>query len=251
MPGAEPTPPPVWEPEQWVDEGSVREEAVAAVVRAAPARRPGELDPATAERVGAAVGSTQRATRLRERLVAAYEALERERFADARRMANALVRELTDVSAVHEIIGLANYRLGAWRQAAVALERAQSLSPDAATLPVLMDCLRALRRHRDVESAWRELKSMSPSHEVMAEGRIVMAGSFADRGELRAALEVMQPAVARPKRIRDHHLRQWYVIADLHDRAGDTVSAARFFDLVARQDPGFVDVRQRLRGLGR
>ena len=114
-----------------------------------------------------------------------------------------------------------------------------------------MDCLRAMGRHREVESTWAELKDASPSHEVMAEGRIVMAGSFADRGDLKSAIEVMMTVAQRPKRVRDHHLRQWYVLADLLDRAGDTVSARRWFEAIAREDAEFVDVRARLRSLGR
>lgn len=155
------------------------------------------------------------------------------------------------MAAAHELVGFANYRLGSWRQAAVALERAQSLRPDPGTMPVLMDCFRALGRHRDVEQVWTELKDASPSHEVMAEGRIVMAGSLADRGELREAIAVMKPVTSKPKRIRDHHLRQWYVLADLLDRAGDTIGARRWFETIAAADGEFVDVRARLRSLGR
>jgi len=166
-------------------------------------------------------------------------------------MANALVRELSSVAAVHEIIGLANYRLGNWRPAAAALERSQDLRAEPSTLPVLMDCLRALGRHREVESVWRELKAMSPSHEVMAEGRIVAAGSLADGGDIAGAIALLEPASSRPKRVRDHHLRQWYVLADLHDRAGDVVAARRWFERILANDADFVDVRGRLRQLGR
>ena len=85
----------------------------------------------------------------------------------------------------------------------------------------------------------------------MAEARIVVAGSLADRGELKQAIELMQAAAKPPKRVRDHHLRQWYVLADLYDRAGDTVTAARWFREIAARDVAFADVRDRLRALGR
>ena len=236
---------------EWIDEGPVREEAVAAVERAERRRTPSDLSPTLAAEVDGASGGGQRAARLRERLLNAYEALERERFGDARRMANALVRELSSVAAVHEIIGLANYRMGNWRPAVAALERSQDLRAEPSTLPVLMDCLRALGRHRDVASVWNELKGMSPSHEVMAEGRIVAAGSLADGGDLGGAIALMEPATARPKRVRDHHLRQWYVLADLHDRAGDVIAARRWFERILSHDDDFVDVLSRLRQLGR
>jgi predicted TPR repeat methyltransferase len=98
---------------------------------------------------------------------------------------------------------------------------------------------------------WRDLKSTSPTHEVMTEGRIVMAGAMADRGDLKGAIKLLLSAEKPPKRVRDHHLRQWYVLADLHDRAGDAVAATRWFREVAAVDPAFADVRERLRALGR
>lgn len=238
--------------DQWIDEGPVREEVEQAVQRARPTRANSfELDGDVRDRVNAAVPSPQRAAKLRERLLGAFVSLERERYTEARRIGNQLARELSGVSAVHELIGLANYRLGEWRKAAAALERAQTLHPDPDTMPILMDSLRALGRHSDVAEVWRELRQASPSHETMAEGRIIMAGSLADQGELAAAIKEMQPARSKPKRVRDHHIRQWYMLADLLDRAGDTVGAVRFFENIAKVDADFVDVRQRLRALGR
>ena len=238
--------------DQWIDEGPVRKEAERAVQRARPARSNNfELDSEVRDRVNASVASPQRAAKIRERLLGAFVSLERERYVEARRIGNQLARELSDVAAVHELIGLANYRLGEWRKAAAALERAHTLHPDPDTMPILMDSLRALGRHDDVVEVWRELRQASPGHETMAEGRIIMAGSHADRGELAAAIAEMQPARSKPKRVRDHHLRQWYMLADLLDRAGDAVGAVRFFERIAISDSDFVDVRQRLRALGR
>jgi hypothetical protein len=61
----------------------------------------------------------------------------------------------------------------------------------------------------------------------------------------------MSTVTAKPKRVRDYHLRQWYVLGDLNDRAGNTLEATRWFELVAREDAEFVDVLTRLRSLGR
>ncbi len=166
-------------------------------------------------------------------------------------MVTPLVRELPQVAAVHEVSGLASYRTGRWKQAAQSLELARQLKPDPSLLPVLADCYRALRRWTDVDIVWREVREASPPHEVMAEARIVVAGSLADRGELKQAIELMLAASRPPKRVRDHHLRQWYVLADLYDRAGDTVTASRWFREIAARDAAFADVRDRLRTLGR
>lgn len=241
------------EVELWLDEGSIRAEAQAATRRAAaPDRgRPDrQLDPeVVAEIQGAA--DPRRAAKLAERLAVASAALDRERYEEARRLALAIARELPDVAAVHEVAGLAAYRTGRWRAALTSLELAQQLRPDPALLPVIADCYRALRRWKEVDRIWGEVRAASPAHEVMAEARIVAAGALADRGELREAIAVMAAATKPPKRVRDHHLRQWYVLADLYDRAGDPVAAARWFGEIARRQPDFADVTDRLRALGR
>jgi predicted Zn-dependent protease len=238
--------------EQWIDEGSIRAEAEAATSRAAGRareRRPADVDPEVVAEIQGAV-DPRRATQLAERLASAQSALDRERFDEARRMVAPLVRQLPQVAAVHEVNGLAAYRTGRWTQAAQSLELARQLRPDPSLLPVLADCYRALRRWRDVEQVWGEIKAASPPHDVMAEGRVVVASALADRGDLKQAIELLA-GQKTPKRVREHHLRQWYVLADLSDRAGDTVTAARWFGEIAARDPAFADVRDRLRALGR
>jgi tetratricopeptide (TPR) repeat protein len=239
--------------EQWVDEGSIREEAAAATARARGSRNDRlnpEIDPEIVAEIHGVLDPT-RAARLSDRLASAASALDRERFEEARRLAAGLVRELPQVAAVHEVLGLSSYRLGMWKQAAQSLELARQLKPDPSILPPLADSYRAMKRWADVDSVWRDIKAASPSHDIMAEGRIVAAGALADRGELGEAIALMQAAAQAPKRVREHHLRQWYFLADLLDRAGDTVSASRWFREVAHHDAGFADVRDRLRSLGR
>jgi tetratricopeptide (TPR) repeat protein len=188
---------------------------------------------------------------LRERLAHAQQALDRERLDEARRIASALAKEVPGVAAVHELLGLTAYRTGRWKQAAAELELAQTMRPNVELLPVLADTYRALHRYSDVERIWSEVREISPGAEIMAEARIVVAGAHADRGDLQGALRTMAKAATVPKRVRDHHLREWYVLGDLHDRAGDTLEAARWFRLVAEHDRDFVDVDERLRALGR
>jgi ATP/maltotriose-dependent transcriptional regulator MalT len=108
-----------------------------------------------------------------------------------------------------------------------------------------------MRRYGTVTELWEELKGASPAPELMAEGRIVAAGALADQGDLAGALRVMDKARAVPKKVRSHHLRQWYVIADLLDRSGEVIEARRYFGFVAQNDSEFADVVQRLASLGR
>jgi tetratricopeptide (TPR) repeat protein len=242
--------------EQWVDEGSVRDAAKDASARASsddtPARRraPRPVDPEVSAGLADAVGA-QRGARLSERLAQASDALDRERYGEARRIAAAVAKEVPSVPMAHEIVGLADYRLGRYRQAVPSLESAQDLHPDPALLPVIADCYRAQHRWSAVDRVWGELKAASPSHEVMAEGRMVAAGALADQGDLAGALAVMAPATKAPKAVRDFHLRQWYVLGDLYDRVGDPISARRWFGAVAAHDADFGDVAARMRTLGR
>lgn len=240
--------------EQWVDEGSIRDVASSAARRAsdAPSKRrpPKPLDPEVQAELTEALGA-QRGQRLADRLAQASEALDRERFQEARRLAGAIVKEAPNVAAAQEVLGLSNYRLGNWKAAARSLEAAHDLHPDPAMLPVIADCHRALRNWKAVDRVWQEIKSTSPSHDVMAEGRIVAAGALADRDDLRGALALMEPATKRAKSVRDHHLRQWYVLGDLYDRLGDPINARRWFAAVVDHDPDFADADHRLRGLGR
>lgn len=243
--------------EQWIDEGSVRREASDAARRASSTessgsqrRPPKPLDPEVAAELTDALGS-QRGARLTERLAQASEALDRERFQEALRIAGAIAKEAPSVAAAHELVGLANYRLGRYKPAVTALRAAQDLHDNPALLPVIADCQRAQGRWAAVEQVWNDIKAASPSHDIMAEGRMVAAGALADQDDLRGALALMEPATKRPKAVRDFHLRQWYVIGDLYDRLGDPISARRWFSTVVEFDDEFADVRDRLRGLGR
>jgi tetratricopeptide (TPR) repeat protein len=249
----------------WVDEGAanVRDEAADAAARASTSRHQAsprvgavprqtrQIDPDVAADIATQARDRGRAEVLSRRLAEARHALERERLDDARRLVTPLLRELPGVAAVHEVAGLAYYRLGRWRDAVRELEAAQAVRPRVDLLPVLADGYRALKRWSDVDRIWTEVREISPAQDVLAEARIVVAGAQADRGDLTGALRTMSRVATAPKRVRDHHLRQWYVLGDLHDRAGNPIEAARWFERVAAADTDFVDVRSRLRALGR
>ncbi len=256
-----------WRPEQWHDEGSVRDIAREATPRGRSSRFEGDSDepaPVRERRLGdptrlepAWVQEVEReadartSARYMERLAAATEALERERYGDALRMVQSVLKNLPTVGAGHEVAGIALYRLGEWRKAAAELEQARTLHPAAEQLPVLADCYRALRRYGEVDAIWREIRETSPAPAVMAEGRIVAAGALADQGDIAGALKLLIRVADAPKRVRDYHLKQWYVIADLYDRSGDVVKARNFFKRVAAVDPRYADVSDRLAMLGR
>ncbi len=156
------------------------------------------------------------------------------------------------MAAVRELAGLAAYRSGRWRMAAGHLEAFGRLSDSTEHIPVLMDCQRALHKPKKVAALWAELRQSSPDPDVLAEGRIVAAASLADSGDLNGAIAMLSTAGAT-KSLRnpsERHVRQWYLLADLYERAGDLPKAREYFERVFRTDPEAYDVAERLRGLG-
>ncbi|HLX88489.1 MAG TPA: hypothetical protein VKR22_08575 [Acidimicrobiales bacterium] len=221
-----------------------------------PVRPPPEVPALPAEvtaELTAAVGRQQGA-KLAERMAAAMRAYERDRYQDAWRISRLVAERAPESAAARELHGLVSYRLGRWREAIRHLEATRALSgDDPSQLPVLMDCHRALGHHRRVEGLWSELREASPDADVLTEGRLVYASDMADRGDLGSAVALLQTAGAS-RRLRhpaERHIRQWYVLADLFERAGDLPRARELFARVAEADPELADAPARLAALGR
>ena len=197
-----------------------------------------------------AVGE-RRAAKVERVLVDAARAFERERYQDAWRLLRPLSEEAPNASAVRELAGLSLYRLGRWTQAAAHLEAFVALTGSVEQHPVLADTYRALGQPKKVEALWDELRRASPGPELVTEGRIVMAGTLADRGELRKAITVLERGPLSPRRPPEpYHLRLWYALADLYERVGDTPRARQLFARVAAVDPELADTAERLAALG-
>jgi len=251
--------PPERSREDWVDEGSVRPARKAASFgpRSKGTGRPQKggrkevraLD-SVVDQFEKALGS-KASPRALKRYDAALQAFEAHRYDDARKILNPMSREYSEVAAVREMLGLCLYRGGQWKRALVEFEASLKLNPDwIFNHAVIADCHRALGEHQMVEKYWQELQEASPHPELMAEGRIVMAGSMADRRQITEALALMEKAAGDMNRPSEYHLRQWFVIADLYDKEGNVIKARQFFERIAAIDPGFVDVAERLSTLG-
>ena len=250
--------------EVWKDEGSTRpargrgprrEEESAPIrlerdERRASAAAMAHVEATVAGSIIAIVGE-RASKRLIEKLALALDAFERGRYQDAKKIIIPISRDCPGVELIHEIAGLSMYRMGQWRDAADHLEQARALT-SGSTLnhPVLADCYRALMRYDKVDELWKELKDASPDPTIVAEGRIVAASALADQGDIQAAVRLMQQSKQDPAKVREHHLREWYVLADLYDRSGDVVQARTIFQRIAKSDADFTDVRDRLETLG-
>jgi tetratricopeptide (TPR) repeat protein len=243
-----PRPRPEFETEAWIEEPEAAAAAAAAAPRRTRSTRPARL-PAPVTDELTRVGGSTRAPRLAQRLDEATRAYERDRYQDARRILRRLSEEAPAAPAVRELYGLTLYRMGRWAEAIPELQAFRTLSGSFDQHPTLADCYRALRRHAEVAALWDELRQASPSAELVAEGRIVAAGSLADAGDMTAAIRLLERARLDVRRPRPYHLRLWYALADLYERAGDVPRARELFRRVVRQDPAFFDVAERVKAL--
>jgi len=240
--------------EDWI-RTDLRDEAEHAVSRGGtkpkpkPARdRTPKPAPDVAAELDHAVGA-KTAPKLGQRLAEATKAYERDRFVEARKILKPLADRAPGSASVRELYGLTLYRLGHWKLAINELEAFRRLSGSTEQHPVLADCYRAMKRYHEVEELWDELKETSPSAELVAEGRIVAAGAYADQGEYDRAIRLLEAGLRNPKRMKLHHVRVLYVLADVVERAGDVPRARQLFRRVADADPEFADVQARIRAL--
>lgn len=201
-----------------------------------------QIDPERALKVAMGDGPGEKGLK---DLYRASDAFESDRYRDAIGLLRPLVERAPEVAELRELLGLSYYRTGKWKEAAKELERFRSITGTAEQHPPLADCYRALGRWADVDELWTELRQASPSASLVTEGRIVVAGALADRGDLQSAIQLLERKWKRPKRAYEHHLSRAYALADLYERAGDGPRAAELFGWVARQAPDFSDAAER------
>ena len=240
----------------WVEEFA--DDQVYAVGGSAPdspreARDQVAVDLSADDRKKLAKESGKRAGDHEKRIKEAAKAFRAERFEDARRILGDLAERAPSVPAVRELNGLTLYRLRRWKLAAAELEAFRSMTGSTEQHPVLADCYRALKRPAMVAELWDELRQASPSAELVTEGRIVAAGSLADQGKVKEAIDLLSDdkkgTWRLPRQPREHHLRRAYALADLFERAGDVARARDLFERIQRADARFGDVGRRLKAL--
>ncbi|MEY3456536.1 MAG: hypothetical protein RIR38_798 [Actinomycetota bacterium] len=258
--------------ERVIDEGSVKGKRFGGSNRSASTRRDGDerhgqtqrrprrrdedpfptppaLDDVLAREVRKAVGDRRfdYVSRQLSRALVSYDA---ERYREAMSVLRPVLEDLWLINEVRVLAGRLEYRAQHWKAAAEHLEFVRgSDRADMTNMPVLIDCYRALKRYELVEQLWGELKESSPHPAIMAEGRVSAAMSHADRGDVQSAIRIMTHG-GEPRQVQPHHLLEWYVLGDLYDRAGDPVTAKKYFVKVARHDAKYFDVEARLAGLG-
>lgn len=187
---------------------------------------------------------------LQKRLGDAARHIQHGRDKEAAGILRQLAQEIPESASVRELYGQALYELGRYRQAVAELEAFVDLSNSTEQHPLLADSYRALGRHAKVKELWTELREESPSPDIVAEGRIVMAGSLGDQGKLAEAIKLLESAPPPRGRVAERHLRTWYALADLYERSGELSKSRSLFRRVVQQDADFADAADRLHALG-
>ncbi len=191
----------------------------------------------------------RRAPRAIASLQEASQAFEEGRERDALRIVKPLYENFGQASGVHELYGMSLYATGKFKQAKPILEDFVNKTGSYDQHPLLMDIYRAEKNFIKVDQLWEELGSVSPSGEVVAEGRIVHSQSLAERGQISEALKQLRKKTKPLARPKLHHLRLWYCLADLEERAGNIVEARQWFNRISKVIPDFADVDYRLKQL--
>jgi tetratricopeptide (TPR) repeat protein len=198
------------------------------------------------------IGTAYMREKMVNTLTRAAEAYDRKRYEEALRLGRVVADATPGVAAVRELTGLAAYRAERWPMSKIHLRAYFTISGDPEHLPLVMDADRANHRYRAVEKTFEELLASEPLAEVLAEGRIVMAATWADQRRYEEAIELLTRAGAT-KNLRNpsyRHVRLWYALADVFDRAGDTTAARELFSRVVLAEPDAYDAAARLTELG-
>jgi tetratricopeptide (TPR) repeat protein len=148
-----------------------------------------------------------------------------------------------------ELLGLALYQEERFREALRELQAYRRMSGRRDQNHVIADCQRALGAPEKAVAEARDGLAAPLDEAVRAECAIVGGAALADLGRFEEALSVLRSLPTHPEMARAHHLRLWYVIADVLERAGQRAQAAEQFRLILRHDPDAFDVPERLAAL--
>ena len=154
-------------------------------------------------------------------------------------------------ASVRELLGLAYYHLGRWQAAARELAAFCRITGSTEQNPVIADCYRAMKKPEKAIELCDEIVPGEVEPAVYYEGQIVAAGALADLGRLDEAIARLERLNLDPEVASDHHVRVWYVLADLLERRGRFTQALEWFDAVTAADAEMTDAPERAQRLRR
>jgi tetratricopeptide (TPR) repeat protein len=191
----------------------------------------------------AAGGKSNRAVSLVDRAVGALDA---GRAIDAERAASEAKGLAPRSGAVREVLGLALYRRGKFREALRELQAYRRLTGRVDQNHLIADAHRALGDPDKAVTAARDAVDARLPAAVRSEAAVVGGAALADLGRYDEALALLRRFDRGAEVARPHDLRVWYVIADVLERSGRPKEAARVFRRIIGHQPDAFDVPERL-----
>jgi tetratricopeptide (TPR) repeat protein len=180
----------------------------------------------------------------------ARDLLERARDAAAAQAA-AEARALVPRSgAVRELLGMALYRTGRYRDALRELQAYRRITGRQDQNHLMADCYRAIGAPEKAVPLVHEAMRARIGEEARAEAAVVGAAALADLGRFTEAVGMLRSFPTSLQAARPSDLRIWYVAGDVLERAGRKKEAAEEFRRVVRHEAGAYDAAERLAALG-
>lgn len=218
------------------------------------ARREVRQTPTTsAKSVVEEIRATAKRGRAEEALQAfdrAVALMERDRDAQAVAAAEEAKTMAPRSGVVREVLGLALYRVGRFRDSLRELQAYRRISGRVDQNHLMADCLRAVGRPEQAVPLVQEVLRARVPEEVRAEATVVGAAALGDLGRFEEGLGLLRSHRSRPGESRDADLRIWYVTGDLLARMGRRQEAVAEFRRVLRHDRAAFDAAERLADLG-
>lgn len=153
--------------------------------------------------------------------------------------------------AVREVLGLALYGQGRWREALSEMQAYRRITGRRDQNHILADCYRALGQpDKAIPLAEEALGAPRVPLAAKAEAVIVAASALADMRRFDQALGLLRRVKSRDDVGGPEVLRVWYVTADILERAGRTDDARLEFRKILRHDAAAFDVAERIAALG-
>lgn len=151
------------------------------------------------------------------------------------------------VGIVREVYGIFAYHAGDYRTASRELRTAMRITGRTDVLPMIADCERGLGRpERALDIAASE-EAAALGVESAIELMMVVAGAYADTGDVQTALRTLEIPALRHKIDGRWQVRLWVAYADLLERADREDEALRWMTLAADADTeGLTDAAERL-----
>jgi tetratricopeptide (TPR) repeat protein len=178
----------------------------------------------------------------------AATAFDEENLAEAIRLGEQAKHIALRSASVRELLGLAYYRDGRFKEAARELSAFRRLTGSTEQNPVLADCYRAMNKPERALELCDEIEASVPEP-VRYEGAIVAAGALTEMDRTDEAIARIESLELNPPSAEEHHLRAWYVLGDLLERRGRFTLALNFFEAVSAADAESTDAPERARRL--